>query len=290
MFNDDYIIEDIIEKHAGVNKDEVVKIERDLIEKAQRNDFMAMNKLIQMYRGTITNCIKNSGILSVMDYNTAHGYALKSFKKTIKENFSLGNKTAKPVTYITNSLVGDLKKVMADNMNTAVVGSQDLQRKSKAKNIAEKLLFQQNGVQPTNEEVLNFIKTEMKMGSDITLDNLNRIDMYKTKELSSNTLLSQGDKNAQAVTFADVMNVKKESPKDVIDKQREEQMLLNHLDRFTQSPIEKRFIQNMYGFGEFKGEKSKSLNSAAINAGITAYEGIKIVARYKDSLKKEGVI
>jgi hypothetical protein len=267
--------------------------ERELIRKVQEtNDFMAMNQLIMLYRGTINNCVRNSGLISVMDYDTAYQEGVKAFKEIIKKNFDLNNKDARPLTYITTTLTRQLQKVSNNSSDFGARKSEELQMKSKPQAVAEAFLERQLGRPATNEETLNFIQKKMNTGKSITLENLQRINMYKTKELSGSQIIGGDDRpdGAEALSLSDITNVKQKTPMEIMEEQMMEKRIEEHLKTFTLNKDEKRLIMNMYGMGQFKGKKARSLNEAAINAGMTNYEAKKILDRYKKSLEQHGIL
>ena len=269
--------------------------ERDLIRKVQEssgNDFMAMNELIMSYRGTINNCVRNSGLTSVMDYDTAYQEGIKAFKELIKKNFDLNDKTARPNTYITGALLNSLRKVNNNNSDFGARKSEELQMKSKPKSVAEAFLTRELGRKPNYEETLGFIKTQMKTGKSITKENLQRIDMYNTKELSGSQQIGGGEntEGAEFLTLNDITNVKKETPEEMMSKQINDQRIIDHLRTFTLSKNERRLIMHMYGMGQFEDKKANSLNHAAIDSGMTNYDAKKVLDRYKKSLKQNGLL
>jgi len=269
--------------------------ERDLIRKVQESngtDFFAMNELIQDYRGTINNATRSSGLTSVMDYETAYQEGIKAFKELIKKNFDLNDKTARPATYITGALLNSLRKVSNNSSDFGARKSEELQMKSKPKSVAEAFLTRQLDRKPDYDETLKFIKGQMRTGKSITKENLKRIDMYGTKELSGSQQIGGGENSegAEFLTLNDITNVKKETPDEIMEKQMNEQRIFDHLRTFTLNKNERVLIMNMYGMGKFENKKANSLNHAAINAGMTNYEAKKTLDRYKKSLEQNGLL
>ncbi|MCX8074106.1 MAG: hypothetical protein N2749_00780 [Clostridia bacterium] len=291
--------QEYLEKLASAKKDDFVHLdpkaqqERELIRRIQENnDFMAMNQLIMEYRGVINNCVRGSGLTSVMDYDTAFAEGVKAFKEIVKNNFDLNNKEARPATYITSALTRQLQKVSNNVSDFGARKSEDLQMKSKSKAIAESFLQRQLGRKPTIDETFNFIQKKMKTGKGITRENLERLNLYDIKELSGSQIVGAGNApdGAETLTFDDITNVKKKTPAEIMEEQMQQQMIENHLKKFTLDKREKRLIMNMYGIGQFKNNKAKSINEAAINAGMTNYEARKVLDRFVKSLEQHGII
>lgn len=286
-----------MEKLAAIsaNKDEQTKKELELIERIQKyNDPIAMQKMIVMYRGTINNAIRGSGLLSVMDEANANQEAINIFREKIKQyqlnDYLRGTSKATPLTYITSTLTPSLQKVNYNNSGSGVRMSEELRGINKNKFTAEQLLERQLSRKPTYSETLQFMKNEMGVkNKNLSEAVLKRIDTYKTNEYSGSQTIN-GAEGAEKLTLSDVTSVSDNIEK-LYNQKLEEQMVEEEIKKFTQDKNKQKFLNMNFGLGEFKNNKSRSINEASFNCGITYYEANKLAASFREHISslKRGV-
>lgn len=275
------------EKIAAVlsDKNEQTKREIDLITRIQKyNDPIAMEKMITMYRGTINNAIRSSGLLSVMTEVNANQEAINIFKDKIKKydlnGYLSGVSKATPLTYITSTLAPSLQKVNYNNSGSGVRMSEELRGFNKTKYTAEKLLERQLNRKPTYEEIYEFMKKEMGVkNKSLSIADLKRIDHYKTNEYSGSQFINGAD-GAEKLTLSDVTSVS-ENIQDLYNKALEEEMVENEINNFTDDENKRKFLKMNFGVGEYKNNRARSLNEASFNCGITYHEANKTAAAFR---------
>lgn len=292
----DYVRESKMQKIAVVstNKEEQTQRELELIERIQKyNDPIAMEKLITMYRGTINNAIRSSGILSVMSDINANQEASNIFKEKIRkydlQGFLNGSSKATPLTYITSTLAPSLQKVNYNHSGSGVRMSEELRGFNKTKFTAEQLLERQLGRKPTYEETYDFMRREMGVkNKNLSVADLKRIDHYKTNEYSGSQFINGAD-GAEKLTLADVTSVSDNIQK-LYNQTLEEQMVEDEIKNFVEDENKRKFLKMNFGVGEYKNKKARSLNEAAFNCGITYHEANKLVSSFRKHISlKRGV-
>lgn len=275
------------EKIAAISSDknEQTKREIDLITRIQQyNDPIAMEKMITMYRGTINNAIKSSGLLSVMTEVNANQEAINIFKDKIKKYdlnaYLSGISKATPLTYITSTLAPSLQKVNYNNSGSGVRMSEELRGFNKTKFTAEKLLERQLNRMPTYEETYEFMKNEMGVkNKNLSIADLKRIDHYKTNEYSGSQFIN-GAEGAEKLTLSDVTNVS-ENIQDLYNKSLEEEMVEDEINNFTPDENKRTFLRMNFGVGEYKNKRARSLNEASFNCGLTYHEANKTATAFR---------
>lgn len=262
--------------------------ERELIRRSQSGDFMATKELQRLYRNTINSSVSKSGLSSVMDQNSALQEANKAFKELVEKNFDL-TKENQPNTYILNTLPKMLSKVKYANRDFASRKSEELTMHSEIVATARDFLKQELGREPSVDETYGFVKNKLRTGKSLTPEKIQRIDVLNRKELSGNARVG-GDSagNADPITWTDITNIDDVSPEEVFETGLNNQRIDSIINQLPKT--ERRFIRNYYGIGEFQGRKAGSLNEASINNGMTYYEAKKVVDKFNNFMKNEGLI
>lgn len=266
-----------------------VEEEKRLIERVQKmNDPIALSQLIMKYEGTIKNAIVTSGINRQMDFELAKQIAQNEFVGLIKK-YNL-NSDNKPNTYITHTLPLALKHTMYDNISSEINMSQEIARYKGLVDSAVTYLRQQNDREPTDQEILHYIKTNMKStgGKGLTLSAIKRTRDYKVDTWSGNRALNSSN-GAENITYEDVYAGNQTTPDDLMQRSDQERMIESEIDSFTLNINERRFLKQIYGIGIYKGKRS-SKNKAAINNGITNFLGDKLLRRFREHLKAKGMM
>jgi hypothetical protein len=263
--------------------------ERELIRRAQNGDFMAYKELQMAYRNVINSAVSSANLNSVMDYNTALQEGNKAFKELIMKNFDL-TKPNKPSTYIIGQLPNVLRKVKYNNRDFAGRKSEELSMHSEIVNTARNFLQKELGRDPSVDETFNFVKNNLKTGKSLTPEKIKRIDALSRSELSGNVQIGGSDSSngADFITLSDITNIESNTPEQVYETGLRNQRVESVINRLPK--IERRFIRNFYGIGEFKNKKADSLYSASVNNGMTYYEAKKVVDKFKQMLKEEGIL
>lgn len=288
-------INDYLEKIAAKKKQTTigwspeVERERELIKAVQENDdFMAMKELLKAYQGTINKSIKKARLTSVMDYGTAQAEGVRAFKDLVK-TFDLNQKN-KPITYFYGTLPQVLNKSRYNNRDLAARKSEDLTMKSENKATAESFLSRMDIENPTSDQTLKFIKTNLRGGKSITKENLDRINSYERRELSGNQQIGgkENTDGAEFITLNDITNIEDETPEQLLDRQYKQQQIEEYISKLNKN--ERRLLMSLYGLGPFKGKKAKSINEARLNANMSYYDANKVRNDFIAKLKQQNLL
>jgi DNA-directed RNA polymerase specialized sigma subunit len=256
------------------------KIEQDLIHKIKHgNDYeaeFAEIQLIKKYRNVIGQQATKSGLSSVIDPNLAHSYGVKILKDSIRKYDP--TKDIQPNTYFQRTLFDRMGKEKQWHVNFAAQKTEDLTQKNAHIMRAEGLLRMQLGREPTDIEIYNYIKDELK--KVVQLKDIVRNKLYNRNEYSGNTQIGS-DVGAEFMTKMDLLNVDPITPQQAyLDKLNKEEWL--GLIKTFKKKNERRFLYNYLGLGEFEGRPAKSLSSAATNSNMNNYEAKKVAQKFYD--------
>lgn len=276
----------LLEKFAASRKKYDDEKERDLIKRVQNfDDPFAYKELQRIYKPIIQKAIQDSNITSVMDYDTALVTAYKCFKTIIKDRFNLNNLTAKPSTYILNSLTAMLKKERFNNRDLILRKSEDLSMKSEYINTAEQFLQKELKRTPEPEEIHKFITNNLKF--KISLDEVKKIKNLEKRELSTDMPVGNVE-GAEYMTFGDLINAKNTTPEDLFNDFVKQQAIQEILSAMPKE--ERRLIMYFYGLGQFKDKKAKSLAHAALSSNMTYYRAKQVIEQFEQKLREKNLL
>lgn len=288
---------EVLQKYAARKKDEnfessmtpQAQRERELIRQAQNGNFMSYRQLLMDYRNVINSAISSSGLTTVMDHKTSVQEANKAFKQLIMKNYDL-TKQIQPNTYIMNTLPKVLSKVKYTHRDFAGRKSDELTRYSETLASGRNMLRKELGREPSVDEVYGFIQNNMQTAKSMTKDHIRRIDALDRKELSGNVQIGSSDNTSGAdfITLSDITNISKQTPEQIYESSLKNQRIEEIINKLPK--IERRFIRNFYGIGEFKNKKADNLYSASVNNGMSYYEAKKTIDKFKEMLKSEGIL
>lgn len=273
-------------------QDPLVKKELLLIQNVQLyKDFFAEEQLLASYRGQLSNLVNSSKAKTLVGYDTAYQHAIGALKLYIKK-FNLENyKANKPLTYFTTNINFELEKLYkAEIAQKGVRISSDLSQHKGTIEIAKTVLNPQLGRNATNEEILNFIKKDMKLGSNLDIKKINRINHYDTKELSGSANISQENAaGAETLTFEDVLS-KTESIDDLINDEFKETRILEAIEQYTVNAIERDFISKYLCIGRYKGTPKQELSKLRNAYGFKFYQTTKLIDGFRNFCKMKGLL
>lgn len=295
----DFIIKQIKERENErlekiAEYDDQVKMEIELIKRYQQfKDPFALNKLTNLFKGTIAKSIRDTGITSVISEDIAQQEALNKFKGIllrydVDQDKKPKKDRSKPNTFVTSSLKGELQKVRDKYSGSAVKMSEPLRGYNRSLYIAENMLKAQNdGKEPTTEELFNFMRNEMQLsGKKLNIDEINKIKKYRTKELSSSQIIGNTNADgAEELSFADINNTV--SIEDTYNRMMEEQAIINKIRNFSDDKQIRTLLMCYFGLGEFKFKKADNKSQAALAASMTYYDASKNIDSFINFLKKE---
>ena len=279
-----------LEKMAATKKnmDQREQTEREYIRRVQQfNDPIAMQQLIMMYRPVLENAIRDSGIVSSsINHDMAMQIAVSIFTDKVKNQFDL-NKGIKPVTYFSGfAITGALKNYKNDIAGGAVKIPQKIALAMPAVNIAMNNLKRELGREPKDKEILTYIKDNLNTGSKITPAVLKNVKKYMVKELSGSLSINP-DAGGTPMTFTDTVAVTKNTPEDILKRDRDELMIQQEIRNFAKTPAEQRFLEQYLRVGMYRNQNI-NLYQASVNNGIT--NGKARVERFLEYLKKKGLL
>lgn len=265
------------------NLDPKVKHERELILAVQQNnDKQALLELVRLYRGCISDCTRSVNFSKVMENDVAQSYAIKIFKKIIEEKFNL-DVDVKPVTYITNVLTSELKKVKYGNMDEPARKSTNLTRISSYKMKADDFINREHSRKPSVDEEYDFITNEL--GLKVEKKDLGRLEKLQRRELSGNMRIGEDDSSAGYMTLMDIKNVG-ESPEKIYENSLLNQKIDNILnENFTR--IERTLLREYFGLGQFNEKSRLKLSMLALDKGMTTNQANNLIERYVSIAKRE---
>lgn len=260
------------------------KRELELIRKIQRtNDIFAMKELMRLFRGTIQKCVREANLGSAMDEADALAYAENIVKHALKENFD-PSKKVKPNTFVTNTLKNKLKTLRYERINMSSRMSTDLAMKAGYISIAVPALKRMGIENPSDKQILDFIKKDMKKSPNFTKTELGRIRSLERDELDGSQILNQNVGDSSKISLADTLNVQAVSASDLLVNK----FLEDKIERMIISPgynaNERRFIRMMYGLGIYKGNRAKNIHRAALESGITDSAARKLLTKLEKDL------
>ena len=275
--------------------DDQVKKELLLIQRVQKkNDPFAMRQLISMYRGMLTNAINKCPATSAVGYEVVNTYAVNSLKGAINRYQLENYKTAKPVTYFTGSVDKELKKLTnSSKRSTSVRMSDGLNDMKPIIGVSQQTLRSQLGREPSPQEIMDYAKHEMKAGgSGLTVDKIERIMHYETKELSGSRMVtSENADAAESITFEEVFGGNRVSTEEEYNKQLDEEKLITEIQAFTPDKQKRRFLMQMLGIGgEFSGRRAKTLSEATFNNGLTYHTARNTYEAFRENVQKKGML
>lgn len=256
------------------------------------NDYIAEAQLVAAYGGQIQNIINKHRAKDVVGYEAAFQRAVSALKQYIK-SYDFGSyKNNKPITYFTGNIMKELDKFVTEKNSQKIVSmSDDLNQNKNLIYNAESILTSQLGRIPTPNETLNFIKNDMKYGKGLTLDKINRIKGYETKELSG---LSQiGKENAdgaESLSFEDVA-VKGKDIGNLVNRAFNEDKLIDAIREYTEDKSDRKLLMLFLGLGEFRMSPEKGdISAAASKMGYAYYPSRKAIKGFYKYCKEKGVI
>lgn len=256
--------------------------ERQLIRAVKDHDGQfEMKELIRLFKGAISNAIRSSQLTNVMNDTMANQYAIMEFREMIKKDFDLSVKVI-PITYVTGALADRLKKRKYEFMNTTIKKSEELERESQYTSMSRNFLMKELDRMPTIEEEHSFIKHQL--GKNVSLNDVRKIREQEREEKSGDKQIGK-DVGADFMTLMDLKNVAKHSPEEIMEnemlKSKVESMIRRN-PQFTRA--ERRFLYARLGLGEYTGKNTANDNAAAIEAGMSYYEGRKTFEKLKEAL------
>lgn len=270
-----------------------VKKELQLIQNVQLyNDFFAEEQFIASYRGQLSNLVNSSKAKTLLGYDTAYQHAVGALKSCIR-NYKLETYTKnKPLTYITTNVKFELDKLYkAETLQKTIKMSSDLNQHKNTLERAKSILYPRLGREATNQELLDFIKNEMKLGSGLDIKKIERINHYETKELSGSSTIGQNNASgAEALTFEDVVS-HTESIDDILNNESKEREVKDAILQFSKNNNETNFLLNYFGispfkFSPFKGQSSK----LRAQYNMTFYQSNKIIDDFRKFCKEKNII
>lgn len=270
-----------------------LKSELKLIQQIQvKKDPFAEGQLIARYRGALNDLVNKSPAKKTVGYDIAYQHAVSELKRSIKVYDLKQYLKVKPITFIFTNVNLELKKLYDKSTSqSGVKMADDLSRGKTLLNNASSILVPKLGRKPTNQELLNFIKNDMGYGKSLTLDKINKIQKYDTKELSSSRTIGKGNADgAETLTFEDVMHTTQDVGLAMKKEEREEEVI-NAIRKYTTDKSVRRFLIAYLGLGEFKNAGIKtSINKCAIRSGISYYDGRKHIEAFRNFCKTNGVM
>ena len=261
-----------------------VQRERELIAKVQKNnDIFAMKELLRMYRGAIRTCVRASKLSTVMSEEDAVAYAENIVRHSIKENFDLSQKN-KPSTFIINSLKKKLMTLRYNNMNQHSRISTDLTMKAGYVAQAVPILKRRGIEDPTDEQIVNFVKKEFGKSQRFTKAEAKRIGALARTELSADAALSKDVDGAAQMSLGDTLNVQKVSAQDLL----REKFLQDKIERIISSAgytrNERTFIRMIYRIGKYKNTPVPNIHQAALNCGLADSSARRLLKKLEQEL------
>lgn len=273
--------------------DPVVKRELTLIQNVQLyKDFFAEEQLIASYRGQLSNLVNSSKAKALLGYDTTYQHAVGALKACIR-NYKLDTyKNNKPLTYFTTNINLELHKLYrAETVQKGVKMSSDLNIHKNTIELAKSILTPKLGREPKNEEILNFIKKDLKQGSGLDIKKMERINKYQTKELSGSLNIGQDNASgAETLTFEDVIK-HTESIDDILTNTQKENKIQQVITEFSKNKIESDFLLNYFGIGQYKFSPLKGKTSKLRNIyNMNFYQSNKLLTDFKKFCLSKGLI
>lgn len=265
------------------NQDNVQK-ERELIAKIQKNnDMFAMKELLRMYRGAIRTCVRGAQLHTVMSEDDAIAYAENIVRHSIKENFDLSQKN-KPSTFIIDSLKKKLMTLRYQHMNQHSRLSTDLTMKAGYVAKAIPMLKRRGIEDPTEEQIVNFVKKEFGKSQRFTKAEAKRIAALSRTELAADTAISKDVAGASQMSLGETLNTQQISPQDLL----KQKFLQDKIERVINSPgytrNERTFIRMVYRIGKYKTAAVPNIHQAALNCGLADSSARRLLSRLEQEL------
>lgn len=255
-------------------------IEKDLIHKIKfGNDYeaeFAEIQLVKKYRSVIGQQASKSGLSSVIDPSLAHAYGLKAFKDLIKKYDP--DKNVQPNTYFQGGLFDHMRKEKQWHVDFTAQKTEALAQKNAHIMRAQGLLKMELGRDPTDVEVYDYIKNKLK--KKVELKDIVRNRAYDRNEYSGNTQIGS-DVGAEFMTKMDLVNVDSITPQQAYVDNLDKKEWVRLIKTFKKKN-ERRFLYSYLGLGEFEGNPSKSISSAATNNNMNNYEAKKVAKKFYD--------
>lgn len=261
-----------------------VEKERELIKKVQQNpnDALAWKQLNFRFKPVIQKAISSVGVYSNVNKDTLEAIASKEFKRSIL-NFD-ASKDNKPSTYITNNIVGLIRKTNDYNIHKTYMPP-DLTQKSPNVYNAKVHLKSMGIEDPTAEQLKDTISSVFK--KDMTISEINRIQSYTRDHYSSNLVVGSED-TGNAETFGDINFQSSEQPMDEFIKEQRDEELLNKILNSKLSKEDRDLFMESEGLGKYKNKGKISMASLAFNNNLgTAWEATKRINKIKEVLRNE---
>lgn len=263
-----------------------VQKERELIAKVQKNnDMFAMKELLRLYRGAIRTCVRGAKLNVVMSEEDAITYAENIVRHLIKENFDLSQQN-KPSTFIIGSLKNKLMTLRYENMNQVARMSADLTMKAGYVSRAIPMLQRQGIENPTEDQIVNFVKTELGRSQKFTKAEAKRIRDLARVELSGNAAISKDVDGASQMTMGDMFDKQRVSPQDLLNRQFLHDKIERKMIELNFTAKEKRFVRMMYQIGRYKNSPPANLHQAALNCGVPDSTARRLITKVESELKK----
>ncbi|MGL5713944.1 MAG: hypothetical protein ACRCX2_13060 [Paraclostridium sp.] len=274
--------------------DDAVRQELLLIQRVQKyNDFLAEQQLMAMYRGLLTKLVNKCPAISTVGYETVYTRASNALKHAIKIYKLDSYKVAKPATYFTANIEGELKKLISSASQSSTIRlPENLALYKKDIAMAQKTLRAMLGREPLEEEIFDYIKKEMKKGGQgFKISDLKRVMGYDSSEYSGSKIIgSENADGAESLTFGEVFGGNNISTEDEYNTQLEGEKLLQAINEFTDDESKRNFLMRLLGVGEFLNNPSKSFNEACFLSGVTYHIAKNIFKQFQEFAKNKGLL
>lgn len=256
------------------------------------NDYIAESQLIALYGGQLQNLVGQHQAKDSVGYEQAFQRAVSALKQYARTYDFNKYKDIKPITHLTNNINHELGKLVRENNSQKIVSmSGNLNENKNVMHSAESILLAQLGRKPTPNETLNFVKNDMGLGKNLTLDKINRIRHYETREYSGLAQIgSENAAGAESLTFEDIANKGKDIGT-LVERTFTEDKLIEAIREFTDDKSERKFLMLFLGIGEFRSDAAKGdISGSASKMGIAYYPSRKAVNGFYKFCKDKGII
>ncbi len=256
--------------------------EQDLVRKAQAGDMMAYRRLKILYSNNLNTAIKRSGLNTVVDHVSAQQIANAEFRKVVNNYDPVGSAGSFATfhTYATRALEGYLQNAKKEHWDFGVRKSAELTEGSNIVHSAIKMLAKEGRQNPTPQEIYNYIQMNFTTGKTLSVRNIERIMAYERSEFSGSKMVGGSEvDDSGGMSWADAFG-DKEDVSDVSAVAAERIVA-------EMPPNQQRFLRSYFGLGPFKSNRARNITQAVLNGNMTHHEGKKVLAEFRERLRKE---
>lgn len=213
-------------------EDPNVKKEIQIIYNAKTNPYnpVAWQKVYETFLPLVRSAVRNSGVKKLNLTNEQFESEANDILKKAVMEYDINNiKGARPVTFLSGRLVGNLSKVKRSGR--MISGTEKNESHKVLVNKIENILRSQN--KPTDpKSIFNYLK---KHGYDLTLSDVQRALAFNVRELSGSQLIGGGDdiSGNGAITYQELVESKhSKTPAQMMDERNKMLHAYNSIHSF----------------------------------------------------------